>query len=119
LFLANRAKDDNNTRSSYVAVVSPEKRFMSLKRERIGNDSSHSLPTTNQVTMVDGTMFLSMDEQQRTKYRRVSCDLWRKACQSSSNGYDNSLPTLEEAALLFGYAKGIKTSSLLPPSLID
>jgi hypothetical protein len=41
----------------------------------------------------------------RPKYRRVSIDLWKEACLSARNGYDSSLPSLEEAASLFGYAE--------------
>ena len=31
--------------------------------------------------------------------------LWKGACQNASSVYDNSLPTLEEAAFLFGFAE--------------
>lgn len=41
----------------------------------------------------------------RPKFRRVSIDLWKEACQSADDSYDVSLPTLEEAATLFGFAK--------------
>lgn len=42
----------------------------------------------------------------RSKFRRVSVDLWKEACQSAeSNYYDRSLPSLEEAATLFGFAR--------------
>jgi len=42
----------------------------------------------------------------RPKYRRVSLELWKEACQSArSNYYDTSLPSLEEAATLFGFAQ--------------
>jgi hypothetical protein len=40
----------------------------------------------------------------RTKYRRSSFDLWRESCESSKGQHDEDLPTLDEAALLFGYA---------------
>jgi hypothetical protein len=41
----------------------------------------------------------------RNKFRRVSFELWRDACHSASNTFhDDSLPTLEEASQLFGYA---------------
>ena len=41
----------------------------------------------------------------RKKFRRVSMELWRDACQEASDIYDVNLPTLEEAARLFGYAR--------------
>jgi len=41
----------------------------------------------------------------RHKFRRVSMDLWKEACLQADNGfYDKTLPSLEEAAQLFGYA---------------
>jgi hypothetical protein len=73
------------------------------KRDRIGMELSYETASGAQAPP-------------RPKYRRVSCDLWREACQSSSNGYDSSLPTLEEAALLFGYARGIAPESVLRDS---
>lgn len=39
----------------------------------------------------------------RKKYRRVSMETWRDACQAASDVYCESLPTLEEAAKLFGF----------------
>jgi hypothetical protein len=46
----------------------------------------------------------------RKKFRSASTDLWRNECQSTSNIYDTSLPTLEEAAHLFGYASAAATN---------
>ena len=40
----------------------------------------------------------------RPKYRRVSIELWKSACLTTSNSYDEALPSLEEATQLFGYA---------------
>ena len=39
----------------------------------------------------------------RPKYRRVSLDMWRSACKTAGDTYDESLPSLEEATQLFGY----------------
>ena len=39
----------------------------------------------------------------RPKYRRVSIETWKKACEDANDGYCDSLPTLEEAARLFGF----------------
>lgn len=39
----------------------------------------------------------------RPKYRRVSIETWKKACEDAHDGYCDSLPTLEEAARLFGF----------------
>jgi len=40
----------------------------------------------------------------RPKYRRRSLQLWREACQTADHGYDHQLPSLEEAATLFGFS---------------
>jgi hypothetical protein len=41
----------------------------------------------------------------RRKFRRASLQMWREACSSSSSCYDDhGLPSLEEAASLFGFA---------------
>lgn len=40
----------------------------------------------------------------RPKFRRVSFELWKDACRTAENVYDNELPSLEEAVTLFGYA---------------
>lgn len=40
----------------------------------------------------------------RKKFRRVSLETWRDACQGASDVYCDSLPTLEEAVKLFGYS---------------
>jgi hypothetical protein len=40
----------------------------------------------------------------RPKFRRVSIDLWREACQTADHVYDRELPSLEEATQLFGYS---------------
>ena len=40
----------------------------------------------------------------RKKFRTVSLECWRDACQNAINVYDKDLPTLEEATRLFGYA---------------
>ena len=40
----------------------------------------------------------------RSKYRRRSIDVWKEACQTANHVYnDDELPSLEEAARLFGY----------------
>jgi Homeobox KN domain len=40
----------------------------------------------------------------RPKYRRRSVELWKEACQTAHHVYDQDLPSLEEATLLFGYS---------------
>mmetsp|Transcript_2305 Transcript_2305/g.3095 ORF Transcript_2305/g.3095 Transcript_2305/m.3095 type:complete len:382 (+) Transcript_2305:152-1297(+) len=38
------------------------------------------------------------------EYTKLDLKCWQNACREASHGYDSSLPTLEEAALLFGFA---------------
>lgn len=40
----------------------------------------------------------------RRKFRRISLETWKDACQEANDVYCDSLPTLEEATTLFGYA---------------
>ena len=40
----------------------------------------------------------------RSKYSRKDADLWRKACLATSRLHCESLPTLDEAARLFGFS---------------
>lgn len=47
-----------------------------------------------------------MELTPRKKFRRESASLWRESCRSAEDLYDTSLPTLEEAALLFGFSQG-------------
>jgi hypothetical protein len=41
----------------------------------------------------------------RKKFKARSIDTWKHACQSAPSVHDDSLPTLEEASLLFGFSK--------------
>jgi hypothetical protein len=43
-------------------------------------------------------------ESPRKKFKKASLELWRESCENAGSAYDESLPTLEEAAQLFGYA---------------
>lgn len=46
----------------------------------------------------------SVSSPPRAKFHRVSIDLWKESCQNSSFYDHERLPSLEEAAQLFGYA---------------
>lgn len=48
--------------------------------------------------------FGGLQTTRRKKFRRVSLETWRGACQEAPSAYCESLPTLEEATQLFGYA---------------
>jgi hypothetical protein len=70
-----------------------------------GAQSNRSLPIQKrnlrqaQIEQLD-----EIPQTPRKKFRRVSFEVWKAACQNSPDVYCASLPTLEEAAQLFGYA---------------
>mmetsp|Transcript_7673 Transcript_7673/g.11670 ORF Transcript_7673/g.11670 Transcript_7673/m.11670 type:complete len:400 (-) Transcript_7673:254-1453(-) len=39
------------------------------------------------------------------EFNKSDLNVWQNACSKAMHGYDSSLPTLEEAALLFGFGK--------------
>jgi hypothetical protein len=59
-----------------------------------------SVPSTPKRNRVENYVEV---QTPRPKYRRVSFDLWKEACLSTNNGYDHTLPSLEEATQLFGF----------------
>ncbi|GKY98834.1 hypothetical protein MPSEU_000839400 [Mayamaea pseudoterrestris] len=69
-------------------------------------------------TMIANKRTRSFDDMEavvdtpRPKYRRVSIDMWKEACKLARDGYDSSLPSLEEAANLFGFAKPLSSSQV-------
>lgn len=45
-------------------------------------------------------------ERRRSKYEKKNVPaMWRDACHKAVSGYDDALPSLEEAAYLFGFAQ--------------
>lgn len=48
--------------------------------------------------------FPVVESSPRSKYRRKNIKLWRNACESSSKLTDDALPSLDEAACLFGFS---------------
>lgn len=47
---------------------------------------------------------LSRISSPRTKYRQKDIETWKTACETSPKLHDTSLPSLDEAACLFGYS---------------
>mmetsp|Transcript_8176 Transcript_8176/g.10503 ORF Transcript_8176/g.10503 Transcript_8176/m.10503 type:complete len:403 (-) Transcript_8176:210-1418(-) len=45
------------------------------------------------------------EEPTKRKRIKLNADGWKKACMSASHGYCDSLPSLEEATEMFGYAR--------------
>ena len=62
-------------------------------------DLSQSLPTKKRKQQES-----TASEYPRKQFRRVSVELWRDACQAADHAHDASLPTMEEATQLFGFA---------------
>ena len=49
--------------------------------------------------------FEEIPDTPRKKFLRASFEVWKAACQNNADVYCASLPTLEEAVHLFGYAR--------------
>eukprot|EP00934_Nitzschia_sp_Nitz4_P002526 Nitzschia sp. Nitz4//scaffold76_size158648//69856//71384//NITZ4_002546-RA/size158648-snap-gene-0.287-mRNA-1//1//CDS//3329557845//2516//frame0 len=72
------------------------------KRTRSCSEISESVSETNKRAIIEHED--AHHTAHRNKFRRVSLETWRGACQEATNAYCDSLPTLEEAVRLFGYA---------------
>lgn len=73
-----------------------------------GQDSSQvsppSTPMKKRLVPTPALIEEPVHSTPRKKFRRTSLDTWRGACQEATDVYCASLPTLEEATKLFGYA---------------
>ena len=76
-------------------IVRIKKHYLKVYAE----EARLSLPSKKRKQQ-DGSVCLSP----RKQFRRVSVELWRDACHSADHTHDASLPTMEEATQLFGYA---------------
>lgn len=88
-------------------IVGMKKHYLSLFRAEAAS--------TDYAAAVVGTLPTALTKKRkelvdvvpvtpRPKYRRVSVELWKEACQTADHVYDHALPSLEEATQLFGYA---------------
>lgn len=81
--------------------------YPTLKRVRSKSDIVNSYPRDNS-NIVLRPRSLTFDSrvipEERTSTKRTCMQDWQSACQNARHGYDTSLPSLEEAATLFGYA---------------
>lgn len=78
----------------------------SLKRVRLVSDYD---AYANQAPIIARPRSLASSPSSSPKRRMVRINdsapnSWQNACSMASHGYDSTLPTLEEAALLFGFA---------------
>jgi hypothetical protein len=71
-----------------------------------GQNSSQVSPPSTPIKkrMVPTKIEEPIPSTPRRKFRRISLDTWKDACQEASDVYCASLPTLEEASKLFGYS---------------
>ena len=94
---------------SKMNIISPISKGDSstLKRVRSKSDIVNSYPRDNS-NIVLRPRSLTFDNrvisEERTSTKRTCVQDWQSACQNARHGYDTSLPSLEEAATLFGYA---------------
>ena len=83
----------------------------SLKRVRSVSDfDAYSGPTTI-IARPRSLTLNNMSTKKNFSHKRRFVEInqsdlngWQNACRTASHGYDSALPTLEEAALLFGFA---------------
>ena len=84
-----------------------KKQFLSIyfaEKQVLSNKASVNQASSSNKRSMSSALFEAVDNvAPRAKYRRVSLDLWKIACRTATNVYDESLPSLEEAAQLFGY----------------
>uniref|UniRef100_A0A7S4N701 Homeobox domain-containing protein n=3 Tax=Odontella aurita TaxID=265563 RepID=A0A7S4N701_9STRA len=98
--------------NAHIAEECPPKSAASTsptKRTRSESDSecsaqSNSADCSSEEPSPSKRARTSSDRSTRTSFRGKDSESWKDACQNACHGYDNALPTLEEAALLFGYA---------------
>jgi len=93
-------------------VVSPCRDFMqspvkSIKRNRSKGDLlSFSSPRTIIVRPRSLTFNSATSSIMEPVQKRKCLEDWSSACRNARHGYDNSLPSLEEATNLFGFSAG-------------
>jgi Homeobox KN domain len=74
-------------------------------RQRSMSENVHVIPSSFNMLTRPTTTISSSVVSPRPKYRRFSIDIWKEACQTANDVYDDQeLPSLEEATRLFGYA---------------
>lgn len=99
-FAADAIQDRKKVQSRRDAeIVRMKKQYLNQYLEETASSSfsfKRSMETSDEVEM-----------SPRKKFCRISPGLWKEACKAAEDLYDTDLPTLEEAALLFGFARGI------------
>eukprot|EP00980_Cylindrotheca_fusiformis_P005463 scaffold1169_cov120-Cylindrotheca_fusiformis.AAC.13 len=102
-------EDECSVAAVATSPVTPTRK--ALETQASGESSSSVVSVSQDVTPPPPSMRKRVHYQEepvqtpRKKYRRISLDLWRDACQNANHAYDESLPSLEEATQLFGYVR--------------
>jgi len=97
--MSNSAAPSIKTMTTTTSL--PEKSVMTpstvTKRARSVTEES---PMIKRKRSIDEYSVYSIN---RTKFMKKSPTMWREACVEANHAYDDALPSLEEAAHLFGY----------------
>lgn len=98
--------EDYTTESFTKAEEEEQPAVFSPFQQSTGQNSSQVSPPPSppKKRLIVSRMEETMPSTPRKKFRRVSLETWRDACQEATDVYCDSLPTLEEATQLFGYA---------------
>ena len=89
---------DSSNEESVQDETSQTEEYRPLKRPRSVTDlSAADFPCEPPKTIVEP----------RSMYLKEDTEKWRHVCSNAQDFFDNQLPTLEEAARMFGYAKNI------------
>ena len=104
---ASLSTNDNDTTSCDEGDVSDGSSVVNYKNKKTvsqadinGNKSNKKVLSGNRKRIRTEDMLHSP----RSKYSRKDIDLWRAACETTRRLNDENLPTLDEAACLFGYS---------------
>jgi len=94
-------------KTNYLAVYLAEVAAMNAGASSSSSPTSSSSSSSSWISgqKRSSVHVVAPDEpmNSRPKYRRMSVDLWKEACQTANHVYDQELPSLEEATQLFGY----------------
>merc|ERR1712183_220253 len=105
-------EDDSSQAASTDSVIqdptsSQEQRDQCIEQSSGESTAPASMVVYRQTPKPSPKRTLEQEPVQspRKKFRRVSMELWRVSCQNACSAYDESLPTLEEAAQPFGFGQ--------------
>lgn len=106
----HQSECENKLQSSHYT----ENKTPTMKRVRSVSDfDTYSSPSkiivrprslTLNATRLDNKQN-SSQKRRFIEFNKSDLNVWQDACSKARHGYDSSLPTLEEAALLFGFGK--------------